>query len=195
MRTVEYRGEVAGLVRSHPWSDSASAHYLDLRADPALIRRELEDFVPWAHYPAIERFYRLLAWINGAASRLESTDCAFSPPQRNERPDIVAELECSGRVVILFRDLARNLDPEALPALARALHVALARIDPTLELGVLGTTIAPVRFRALEEAMGSQLLVSFWAWGDSELDVMTNLARVFANLAQALQRAGGAHAP
>ena len=58
-------------------------------------------------------------------------------------------------------------------------------------MGIIGTTIVPVRYLALPEAreqqLGSQLMLSFWAWGDSEADTMLNLGRLFKNLARALR--------
>ncbi len=181
MRTVEYAGEVGGLLRSHPYEASAHAHYLDLRAEPALIRTALEDFAPHAGWPAIERFYTLLEWINGARSPYESNDCAFTPPH-----DDGDKIICEGRVIIVFRELARNLD--GIPSLAREVHVALAPIDPLFANGMIGTTITPVRYRALDDAIGAQLMISFWAWGESELLAMAALDRTLANLTRALRR-------
>lgn len=180
MRTVEYCGDVTALLRSHPWVDSSTARYLDLRADPSLVRTALEDFLEHSEYPAIERFYALLEWVNGPTSRLESNDCAFTPPHDDGDKSI-----CEGRVIVIYRELARNL--VEIPELARELHVALAPIDATFELGLVGTTITPVRFRALD-AIGSQLMISFWAWGDSEVMAMASLSRVIANLMRALRR-------
>ena len=60
--------------------------------------------------------------------------------------------------------------------------------------GGLGTTVVPVRYIDLpgeeEQNLGYQLMLSFWAWGDSEPEVMGNLDRVLKNLAQALGEAG-----
>ncbi len=204
MKTCEYAGEVEGLARSHPWSGSATdetARYLDLRASPALIRTALEDFAPWSRHAAVERFYGLLEWLNGPSSSLESNDCAFSPPARaagareetaRKAPSSRA-FECSGRVMILFRDLARNTSPGEWPAFTLALHRALAVADPSFELGVIGTTLVPVRYRELlgPDSLpreGLQLMLSFWAWGGTERACMTSLARLVENLAAALEQ-------
>jgi hypothetical protein len=194
MRTCEYDGEVLSLARSHPWTDavaSSAFRYYDLKSSPALIRTSLEDFLPWSRYPAVERFYALLEWLNGATSPLESNDCEFTAPHPNGNPRFRKSLECSGRVMVLFRDLRRNLSPHDLPALTEALHHALAPADPRFEFGVVGTTLVPVRYVTLpgpEDArLGSQLMLSFWAWGDTETECMANLCRLTENLSRALR--------
>ena len=195
MKTYAYDGEVITLARSHPWTDAVTSsdfRYYDLKLSPALIRTSLEDFLPWSRYPAVERFYALLEWLNGAASPLESNDCAFIAPHPNENPRFRKSLECSGRVMILFRDLSRNLSPHDLPALTNALHDALAPADPCFEFGVVGTTLVPVRYVTLSDdppdaQLGSQLMVSFWAWGNTKTESMTNLGRLMKNLSHALR--------
>jgi hypothetical protein len=194
VKTCEYAGEPFTEPRTHPWSDSAANaayRYLDLRADPALIRTALEDLVPWSHYAAIDRLYGLLEWLNASASDLESSDCAFSGPYANEVASIPKHLECSGRIIVLFRDLARNLARPELEALKDRLHHRLAALDPQLAWGMIGTTLVPVRYvtlaAAADQQRGHQLMISFWAWGDSELEAMANLDRVIRNLARALR--------
>jgi hypothetical protein len=191
MKTYEYGGGAVG-ERAHPWTDAvgdAAARYVDLKASPELIRTALEDFVPWSRYLAVERFYALLAWVNGPGSTIESSDCAFTPPQANDRPDHAKALVCTGRLMILFRELARNVVPGELAALTLALHRALAPVDPGFEFGAIGTTLVPVHYRELPPAAahGAQLMVSFWAWGDSETETMNHLGRLMKHLTRAVQ--------
>src|SRR6188474_3242403 len=106
MKTCEYDGEPFSEPRSHPWSDStldAGARYHDLSAAPELIRSVLEDFTPFERYPAIEAFYALLERINHPKSSLRSSDCAFSGPEPNQSSQMKGTLQCSGRLMILFR--------------------------------------------------------------------------------------------
>jgi hypothetical protein len=193
MKTYEYSGAAFATARSHPWTDAAASsafRYRDLRAEPALIRTSLEDWLPWAAYPAVERFYRLLEWLNGATSPLESNDCAFTAAEPNEHPQVDRSLECSGRVMVLFRDLARNLAPGDLRSLTGDLHRALAVTDPDFELGVIASTLIPVRYVTLPDAaLGTQLMISFWAWGDTDAETMANLDRLMTNLTGALRAA------
>jgi hypothetical protein len=198
MKTYEYAGGAIG-PRSHPWTGAAgdmTARYLDLRAEPALVRTALEDFAPFASFLAVERFYAMLEWVNGPGSALESSDCAFTPPYPNDHADAPQALVCTGRVMLLFRELARNAAPGELAGLRLALHRALAPVDPTFTLGAIGTTLVPVRYLALGEGgagvMGAQLLISFWAWGDAEREAMNALGRLMKHLARAVQDVGRA---
>ena len=195
MKTCEWAG--ASLERrSHPWTDAKGdpdCRYYDLTAQPAHIRTSLEDLLCWQHYPAVEAFYALLERLNHPKSSLESNDCAFNGPGENEEPSVRKAMQCSGRLMVLFRSLARNTDPTRVDALKNQLHLDLAAADPSFQWGIVGTTVVPVRYLALpesgEQQLGSQLMISFWAWGDSEADTMLNLRRVFKNLSQALRLA------
>lgn len=180
--------------RSHPWTDakaSSDFRYYDLKAAPALVRTCLEDFVPWSHYAAIEEVYALLEWLNAAASTLESNDCAFIGPHENEVAAIPKSLQCSGRIMVLYRALAQNLSRERIESLKDALHHRLAPLDPDFAWGMIGTTIVPVRYVTLpapdDGQLGCQLMISFWAWGSSEAELMTNLGRVVKNLSEGLR--------
>jgi hypothetical protein len=194
MLTCEYAGDPFPEPRSHPWLDSASdphAHYYDLTALPKLIRSSLEDFRPWQKYAAIETFYSLLERINHPRSPLESNDCAFSGPEPSEQPTPLRALECSGRVTILFRALLRNTQAGQVEQLKNRLHAELAPLDAGFRAGMIGTTLVPARYLALPESadqqLGWQLLISFWAWGMAESDIMRNLERVLTNLSRALR--------
>jgi len=67
----------------------------------------------------------------------------------------------------------------------------LRRTDPAFEWGAIGATIMSVRFTALpgppELQRGHQLMLSFWAWGEHEREVMANLDRTFRNVAVVLR--------
>ena len=172
----------AGLARSHPYTSAVSDgsfRYMDLRASPELIRTTLEDFVAFGRHPAIQTFYRLVEHLNGADSALETNDCAFEPPARDPDDDRVI---CAGRVMVLFRDLPRNLLGAEWEVYTQALHEALCELDPDFEQGMIGTTPVRVHFRELPASDGAQLMISFWAWGDTERACWANLARVMSNL-------------
>jgi hypothetical protein len=194
MQTGEYDGAAFKEPRSHPWTDArsnAACRYYDFTAAPALIRTELEDFVPWAQYPAIESFFRLLEWLNSDASPFESNDCEFSGPAPNEHPGIAKSLQCTGRVMLLFSTLGRNTAPGEIEQLSTELHRQLAQLDPEFQYGMIGTTRIPVRYLALKAArqpsLGAQLMLSFWAWGDDAAETMSNLERLIVNLGSGLR--------
>lgn len=194
MKTCEYAGGVFPELRSHPWVDTAGSpecRYYDLTSSPELIRRSLEDLRPWRHYEAIEDFYLLLTALNQPKSTLESNDCAFTGPQINENPEFLKSLQCTGRVMVLFRNLERNTDQGEIERLTYQLHCYLANTDPDFCWGVIGTTIVPVRYLALTESngqqLGYQLMISFWTWGNTEAETMANLGRLLKNLSHAVR--------
>jgi hypothetical protein len=200
MKTCEYAGVPFTEPRSHPWlgaEASPESRYYDLTASPGHIRRSLEDFRVWSHYPAIEAFYGLLERLNHPKSALESNDCSFTGPEQNENAAIDQPLECSGRLMILFRSLERNTVGANVRRLEYELHHDLADIDPLFRWGVIGTTVVPVRYLALPESddgqLGSQLMISFWAWSDTEANTMRNVGRLFGNLSHALRAASARH--
>lgn len=195
MKTCEYAGAPFEDARSHPWSDTrvaSSARYYDLITSPEHIRSSMEDFKPWAQYPAIETFYALLERLNHKNSILESNDCAFDGPHANETAGSDAALECSGRVMLFFRVLTRNTGGADVLWLKNELHHALGALDPEFVSGVVGTTLVPVRYLRLPETddqqLGRELMISFWAWGDTEADNMRNLGRLLKNLTQAVRQ-------
>ncbi len=192
MKTYEYDGTPFSEPRSHPWSGSDTdpqARYYDFTATPELIRSSLEDFKPFQRFAAVEELYGLLERINHSKSLLQSSDCAFTAPHPNTTPQVKAALECSGRLMLLYRDLPQNTRKTRVSWLKAAFHQQLAHIDPKFALGMVGTTLVPVRYLALppEAQLGEQLMLSFWAFGASEDATMQNLARLFKNLTQALR--------
>lgn len=194
MKTCEYAGTALPELRSHPWQGSSTdphARYSDFTLAPHLIRSELEDFVPWARYGAIETFYAMLERLNHARSTFETNDCEFTGPQPNGEVRVRKAFGCSGRLMLLFRSLEQNTLAAPMVSLRHALHVNLSQLDEAFEWGLIGTTLVPTRYLALPEIdaaqFGNQLMISFWAWGDSEADTMRNLGRLFTNLARALR--------
>ncbi|MEO5955662.1 MAG: hypothetical protein ABIR36_08265 [Nitrospiraceae bacterium] len=192
MKVYEHSDPDSMSPRSHPWVDSASnpAHrYYNFRSSPELIRSSIEDMQEWSAYPATETFYRLLEWLNGPESVFESNDCAFSGATVNTQDS--KRLQCSGRLMMFYRDLALNTSPEQMHWLTNATAHALRRTDPAFEEGAIGATIMSVRFTTLpgppERQRGQQLMLSFWAWGEQEPEVMTNLDRTFHNVTVALR--------
>jgi hypothetical protein len=194
MHVVEHADPDGFSRRSHPWHGSLTDpthQYHDLKKHPELIRSSLEDFTPWAAYPATETFYQLLEWVNGPASMLETNDCAFTGPTANEMAQFPAALQCSGRVMLLFRQLTKNQDKKRVGRLTEALARGLSAQDEGFEMGVIGATIVPVRLTPLpgteDEQLGSQLMLSFWAWGDDPVQTLANLDRTLSNLSVVLQ--------
>lgn len=195
MQVYEHNDPDSLRLRTHPWTDGESnpAHkYYDFRARPELIRSSIEDLQEWGAHPATETFYRLLEWLNGPESALESNDCAFNGASINTSSECSKHLQCSGRLMILYRNLALNTAPGRIHRLTNDAAHAMSAVDPAFEWGAVGATITPVRFTTLpgppERQQGQQLMLSFWAWGEDEPEAMTNLDRTFRNLTIALQQ-------
>jgi len=198
LKTYDQADSVSTSVRSHPWTVAtadAKSCYRDFKENAALIRTSLEDFLPWAAWPAIERFYGIVEWLNGPDSMLESNDCAFSGPAPNSTPQFAKSLEVTGRLMVLWRHLPRNIPRANTDWLKGVLHRLLNEADADLEFGVVGMTVFPVRYITLpagdEHQLGSQLILSFWAWGDDEEEVMGNLERTVSGIGGALRGAAG----
>lgn len=197
MKTCEYAGPSLSEPRSHPWVDARSddtCRYYDLVASPALIRTSLEDLLPWERYSAIEDFYVLLEELNKSAA-VESNDCAFTGPAANESAASTKALECSGRVMVLFSAIEQNTIRPQMEWLKNQLHMGLSELDPDFQDGVVGTSIVPARYLALDSEedgqLGTQLMISFWAWGDSKAETMSNLGSVLQNLSKTLTKITG----
>jgi hypothetical protein len=192
MKTYEYDGAASFEARSHPWCnavDDEAARYYDFKTSPELIRSSLEDFKPFERYPAVEALYALLERVNHARSPLESNDCSFVPPGENRTSLVSAAMECSGRVMLLYGDLPENTRKTRIAWLKTAFHYELSQLDPKFSLGMIGTTLLPVRYLGLPpaEQLGQQLMLSFWAFGQTEPLAMQNLARVLRNLTHAVR--------
>jgi hypothetical protein len=196
MKTYRRETSAADTPRAFPWTDAASnpgSRYHDFKTHPHLVRTSLEDFAPWNGCAAVETFYRLLEWLNAPGGALESNDCEFTGPRDNPDPGFRKARECSGRLMILYRDLPLNVSGPRVAWLEGATLRHLAEIDPDFEWGAVGTTIMRTQYVGLplpeERQMGFQLMLSFWAWGDTEEETMTHLDRLFGNLSRALREA------
>ena len=167
-------------------SDSTFRYY-DFREHPELIPQVLEDFRPFAQWPAIQEFYGMLADINGLSSSFESNDSAFTGPAALQSHEVSAKkLEVSGRIMVLFHELPLNRHLQNLQWLEQRIHSHAAELSPELEDGVIGTSVMRMHLPELgsdaEPVAGYQLAVHFWAWGDTDDEVFANLDVVVHNM-------------
>ena len=176
--------------REHPWAEALAnpdEKYVDFKADPDQIPTALVDFKPWSHYPAIQTFYALLAWLNGADSIFESNDCGLRPPRRDpEVPEPIRRvldadpivMHC--RLAILFRDLAWNASEPTVDGLKSSIHDALRERVPNFP-AVVKIGDWPHLFTEIDKE-GRAVTLLIWAWGDDEASAMANLNTTFVNL-------------
>jgi hypothetical protein len=190
-------------ARLHPYAPGApdQSGYVDFKLEPERISTVLEDFRPYAERPSIQAFYRLLRDINGAASHLETSDCGFRSPRPNQDPNSPFALRAFGRVYVLFRDLRLNCSRQRVDWLCSRLMAVLTETDPQMPAaqGVVGFTHNSVLHTAMssgewradgsfesggpdDPGFGMHLLLSFWAYGDTEDEVYQNLGRLFENM-------------
>lgn len=179
-------------VRTHPWTtgEADEAHrYVNFKAEPHLIPEVLEDFKPFANYDSIQTFYEMLAWLNGPGSVFESNDCALgriAPTPAADAVNFPARLRIKGRLMLLFRNLPINVYHGSIQSLVQTVARTLHGIDAQFVLGCVGVTYMETHYLELKES-GYELVLEFFAWGDTEGDVMANLGRVFVNIFEALR--------
>lgn len=193
MKNYTYPDDEIRVARSHPWTraiSDPSHRYYDFNADPGPIRIALEDFVALGQNEASEAFYELVEWLNSPVTALESNDCGAGLPRKNTNKAFPKGLECTARLMILYRHLPANLSREHINWLEAATQHYLTSIDPLFEWAVVGTSVVPANYISLpipeSEQAGHQLVLRFWAWGDNEVELMSNLARAFRNTTEAL---------
>jgi hypothetical protein len=201
MKVYELRDPAHLRRRAHPWVDAdadPSHRYYDFRRHPELIRSSLEDLLPWSEAASTETFFQLIEWLNGPESTLESNDCAFNGLSANDGSHSDLRFEASGRLMVLFRDLACNTSPARVGNLAQSIARALSLATPSLEEGVVGVSIVEVQVTTLPgppaRQRGQQVMLSFWAWGDDEGETLSNLNLTLVNLGDAL-RTASSHRP
>jgi hypothetical protein len=76
----------ADYIRQHPWTTSVhdkKGLYYDFNKHPELIKTSLEEFLLYEKYPAIEECYKLIEWLNGSDSFLETNDARLEPNSNN----------------------------------------------------------------------------------------------------------------
>jgi hypothetical protein len=181
--------------RQHPWIASEcdpNGRYYDFKTHPELIETSLEDFLPYADRAAIQHFFRMMRWLNGPHSILESNDCKLKPLEPNGTPNITpAGLQITGRLAVFFRDLQFNTQQGAVVWLCGQIKRQVEREDTDKPFGCIGYALWPHDFMELKEKglpiRGHAVCLRFWSWGDDERKVFKNLDRTFKALERALR--------
>lgn len=167
-------------------NDSELRHW-DFCEHPDLIPKVLEDFVPWDHYPAVQKFYNLLRWLNGEESIFASNSCALAVPKTDTLvPQLVSDsfaaepIAVHGRLSIVYRDLSWNADRRRIEWLKRTLHDRLR--DQGIDLpAMIYIGERDCLFSAIKSP-GHAVTLRYWAWGGDEMAAMQNLEGTFAVL-------------
>jgi hypothetical protein len=186
---VQYDDEIAP-ERNHPWTNvvgQPDAQYWNFRQHPEKISEVLEDFTSWAHYPAIQRFYELIGWLNGPESGFETNDCGMIPPRVDPKTPMVVRrifdsdpIGIHGRVSVLFRHLPFNTSKQTVDWLKKSIHDCLRdQVNNFPSIIFVGEW--PHWFLEIDKP-GHTVVVKFWAWGENEAHAMENLASTFSLL-------------
>ena len=183
-------------LRSHPWTnmvDDKNSVYMDFKKQPKLIRTHLEDLIPLKKWSFVEEFYRLIEWINSPNSLLESNDCVFNPIEENTDQQYAYAKKCSGRLMILFRDISENCQPKSTDWLLDNLLTLISTIKPGFKAGAIGLSQSPTCYLALGDkpdtgGMGVQITLTFLAYGKNERRCYENMHEVLSIAHSALAR-------
>ncbi|WP_392339672.1 hypothetical protein [Moritella marina] len=183
-------------LRSHPWtsmvSDESSV-YMDFKQQPESIRSALEDLLPFTTWDFVEQFYRLIEWVNGASSLLESNDCTFNPLEDNTDPQYPYAKKCSARLMILFRDIPENCQEKSIDWLMNNIQSMASSMKPSFNAGAIGLSQSPTCYLALGDkpntgGMGLQVTLNFFAYGEDEKGCYASMKDVLAIAQHALLR-------
>jgi hypothetical protein len=193
MKTAKIPYVDDGHTRAHPYTGSAHdprVRCYNFRFNPELIRTNLEDFDGWSEWPSIQRFYKLLEWLNGDKSELESNDCAFRGPKERTNGGHSPALECESRLMIFYRRLDLNTSCAHIQLLLDMLYRACVAVNPDCTSGAIGIGLVNCAYLGLpqEERHGYQIELRLQAYGNSDTEAMTNLDTVVGNTFCVLKR-------
>ena len=207
MRVYQDQSEGFQKARVYPYISTrpGQSGFVDFKQHPESIAEVLEDFAHLGHEPAIQTFYRFLAWLNGPESLLESCDCALRGPERHDLKNSHHILSAHGRLMVMYRDLSANCD-DRFNTLYNSLGRELSSVDPQFSAasGTVGFAGSRALYKDLSSAKprkdgtinsrfddrgrGHQVLLLFKAFGDDSEDTFKNLERVFKNIELACRR-------
>lgn len=191
--------------------------YYDFRREPALITEVLEDFTPLAGHESVQQFYELLGWMNGPESPYETNDSRLRPPKENRQHDLANKAFVrDGMLMFFFRNLPLNLSNDSLAWSARfqryevdqqeikptpnqfLLRFAqrcveeLFKINPDAQDDCVGVQLMPTLYVNApvheDRKYGNQIVFRFWVWGDTDEEIMSNLASTVAAISTCLKR-------
>jgi len=193
---VQFHGEFnqEGYIRHHPWrgvEHDARGAYYNFKENPELISEVLEDFKEWGHYEAIPLFYEMLRWLNGPDSLLESNDCALDGPHPNTIKAVDKPITCGGRLMVFFRNLKFNTSEQHIEWLLGGMeHYLSAAPGNALTYAQLSffKTLYTQMPGGKDQQLGKEVVCEFWAWGDTEEEVMENFKLIVSNIFDALKK-------
>lgn len=196
---LEHEQFLGDAHRRHPFMSSPRdprARWYDFRSEPELIEKVLEDFVPHAHRPAVQRYYQLLRWMNGDGCCFETIDSWFREDLTRAPAEFKANCFRYGRMAFIFRDLKRNVSWADTTTVLRLIEVEARKIGDDTANGLLSYCRWPRYFPALEDNKdgnrGFAVAVQFGAAGASEDEVFDTLDATIQHLEAILRSTAAA---
>lgn len=172
------------IGRDHPWTHSEKNpqwRYYDFKSQPELIPLVLEDFKKLEHEPAVQKFYRFLEWVNGPDSCLESNDCGLRDLQDNTDFQFPKRRRILGRVMVLFRREDINCYDQNSNWLLECFEFHLPRVKQGLYFGAVELARFPTFF-VRRGTIGHILQMQFFAYGDTDKEVLANLEELVSGI-------------
>ncbi|TEW55678.1 hypothetical protein E2R68_04670 [Psychromonas sp. RZ22] len=186
-------------LRSHPWTSMESDQsnlYIDFKKNPKLIRKSLEDLIPFKKWEFTESFYSLIEWINTTGSLLESNDCAFNAVEENNDKQYPYAKKCSGRLMILFRDIPENCQQRSINWLMENILHTVVSTKPNFRAGAICLSQNPTCYLELGDqpdtgGMGQQVTLTFFAYGKNERRCYESMNEVIKHAHFCLKKVNG----
>lgn len=94
------------------------------------------------------------------------------------------ERQVDGRLMVFFRSHAMNCNQQNESYLKECFRFYLARVQPSLQEVAIGLSRLRTGFKAVN-MRGSCLVLTFFAWGDTEPEVMRTLQHLFGGVKEA----------
>lgn len=173
-------------------SDQSSV-YMDFKKNPKLIRKSLEDLLPFKKWPFVESFYSLIEWVNCPQSVLESNDCTFNAAEDNSDSQYPYAKKSTARLMILFRDIPENCQQRSIDWLMQQILQSVASTKLGFRAGAIAISQNPTCYLALGETpdtggMGQQLTLNFFAYGKNDRRCYESMQQVLEHAHSCLKK-------
>lgn len=173
-------------VRAHPWTTSdgeRDGQYYDFVKNPEIIRTSLEDFLNHSDELFATNTYRMLEWINGRDSFLESNHCEYVSPYTNKNKYFKYKKQTKCYLMILFRDLIHNTQTARVDWLLNTIKTNILKRNKNFLPGTVGLSFHPIGIYALatgekHAAIGNQVAIGMFGFGKNTEKANDNLASV-----------------
>jgi hypothetical protein len=99
-------------------------------------------------------------------------------------PNLLKRSRPMVRLMLFYRRPQYNCTEQSTKWLTDCFEFHLQRIEMDFEWGVVGLSKTAIFFKSIKR-QGVNVILTFWSWGDTEHEVMSNLSHVFAGMFEA----------